>query len=130
MHLVSCCLRFILFYFFREFHLPQPGKARISPETTTLSHESLSKRTKYEKEGGGGWGWRGSFLTCVLVLCPRTGICIACLLPLCEPISLNRRILLRTSRRSSFSMVMPASWALISSTCWLSSEPMRAVGWM
>lgn len=67
---------------------------------------------------------------CVLVRWPLTGIPIACLLPLYAPISRRLAIFCRSSRRSSFSIFILDSSALMSMTAWPLREPRRAVGWM
>lgn len=67
---------------------------------------------------------------CVLVLCPLTGIPIACLLPLYVPISRNLVIFPLSSLRRSFSIFMLVSSAVMSSTVCELRELRRAVEWM
>ncbi len=73
---------------------------------------------------------RPSQHTCVLVLCPRTGKFMACLLPLYVPISCNRRMLSLIRRRRSFSNVIVLSSAARSLICLSFSDAILAVSWM
>jgi hypothetical protein len=68
--------------------------------------------------------------TWLLVLCPLTGKCIACLLPLYVPISLNRLILSFTSLLNSFSIFIFVRSAVSAAIVLLSMSPTLARGKM
>lgn len=69
-------------------------------------------------------------LICVLVLWPRTGKPIACLLPLYVPISLNLLMLSCTIFLASFSIVIVDSSAVNAVIVLCGKEPIFIRGWM